>query len=274
MLTRSPFPGMDPWIEGYWNDVHSRVIEEVADQIGAALPDGLFVSVQRDLYVVDPESPRTRQLYQPDVAVGDRGAELGHPGLSRTADDGGVAVAEPIRLAITDERVEQGHLEIRDLRDGRRLVTAVEVYSPTNKRGRVARAEYVRKRNAYFRGGANVVELDLLRAGRHLVAVSLDSLRDEDVTAYKCCVRRAGTAEAAATVEYYPLPLRERLPRVRIPLRPGDADAVVDLQQPIDVVYARRRLGEQIDYGRRLRPPLPPADAAWAAERIAAAGRT
>ena len=269
MLTRSPFPGMDPWLERYWNDVHPRVIEEIADQITDALPDGLFVSVQRDVYGVDPESPRTRQLYEPDIAVVEHRPVTG-PGGRPAADGGGLAVAEPIRLVVADDRVSQGHLEIRDLRDDRRLVTSVEVFSPTNKRGRLARAEYVRKRTAHFRAGANVVEVDLLRAGRHLVAVSLDSLRDEDVTAYKCCVRRPGSDAGPATVEYYPIPLRDRLPRVRLPLRPTDPDVVVDLQQPIDVVYARRRMGEQIDYARRLTPPLPPADAAWAAERVAA----
>ena len=273
MVTRRPFPGMDPWPERYWNDVHPRVIEEIADQISDALPGGLFVSVRRDVYVVDPESPRTRQLHEPDVAVGEHRPATA-PGARQANDGGGVAVAEPIRLVVADDRVSQGHLEIRDLRDDRRLVTSIEVFSPTNKRGRLARAEYVRKRTAYFRAGANVVEVDLLRAGRHLGAVSLDSLRDEDVTAYKCCVRRPGSVTGSsvgpATVEYYPIPLRDRLPRVRVPLRPTDPDVVVDLQQPIDVVYARRRLGEQIDYARRLTPPLPPPGAAWAAERVAA----
>jgi hypothetical protein len=259
---------MDPWIERYWNDVHPRVIEEIADQISEALPSGLFVSVQRDVYVVDPDSPRTRQVYEPDAAV------VGHDAATAarsSSDDGGVAVAEPIRLLVNAEPVSQGHLEIRDLRDGRRLVTAIEVFSPTNKRGRLGRAEYVRKRNAYFRAGANVVELDLLRAGRHLVAVSLDSLREQDITPYKCCVRRAAADGAPATVEYYPIPLRSRLPRVRLPLRPADADGIVDLQRPIDVVYARRRLGEQIDYNRPPTPRLSPVDAEWAAECIASA---
>jgi len=84
-------------------------------------------------------------------------------------------------------------------------------------------------------------------------------------------VRRAadtGPLEA----EYYPMPLRDRLPAIRVPLRVRDQDVALDLQRPLERIYERGRYDNRIDYSAVLSPPLPPADAAWAAERIAAAG--
>ena len=70
-------------------------------------------------------------------------------------------------------------------------------------------------------------------------------------------------------MEYYPLPLRERLPRLAIPLRATDPDVILDLQQPIDRAYAMGRYGMRLDYAALPPgPPLPPEDAAWAAERV------
>src|SRR3954470_17684496 len=48
---RSPFPGMDPWLESYWGDVHATIITDLADQISAQLPAELFVRVEEMVYV-------------------------------------------------------------------------------------------------------------------------------------------------------------------------------------------------------------------------------
>ncbi len=58
-------------------------------------------------------------------------------------------------------------LEIRELDPQRRLVTGIEVLSPTNKRaGSAGWLEYDRKRQVFLEGHANLVEIDLLRGGR------------------------------------------------------------------------------------------------------------
>jgi hypothetical protein len=30
---KSPFPGMDPWLEAHWGDVHARLIVEASNQL-------------------------------------------------------------------------------------------------------------------------------------------------------------------------------------------------------------------------------------------------
>ena len=64
-------------------------------------------------------------------------------------------------------------------------------------------------------------------------------------------------------IVYYALPLRQRLPRVAIPLRPSDDAVVLDLQDLIETCYRRGRY-DDIDYAEALRPPLEPEDAQWA----------
>ena len=67
--------------------------------------------------------------------------------------------------------------------------------------------------------------------------------------------------------------LRERLPTIRVPLRPTDMDSALNLQALIDQCYERGRYGKSIDYAKSLRSPLPEEEAAWVKEILSATGR-
>ena len=41
----SPFPGMDPYLEQYWQDVHARLILYACDQLEDQLPGNLIARV-------------------------------------------------------------------------------------------------------------------------------------------------------------------------------------------------------------------------------------
>ena len=60
-------------------------------------------------------------------------------------------------------------------------------------------------------------------------------------------------------------------PIIRVPLRLGDPDAPLAIQPLVDRCYAMGRHWLTA-YARPLDPPLPREDAAWAAERLQAAG--
>jgi hypothetical protein len=66
------------------------------------------------------------------------------------------------------------------------------------------------------------------------------------------------------------LPLRQRLPAIRVPLRRTDPDAALDLQSLVDDCYERGRYASVIDYSKPPHPPLPEEEAAWAKEALAA----
>lgn len=258
---------MDPWLERHWGDLHHRIVQYGCDLIAEQLPDTLFARVEETVYLLASERDVGRT--KPDVAVYESGSwapGAGGSGIASVAV--AVAVADPVRLRL--QPVVEGHIEIRKLEGDQPLVTAIEVISRTNKLDVRNRRRYLQKGDAYYAGGANVVEIDLLRAGEPLIDVPWDQLAPEQHAPYKACVRRVPPADADGEVEYYPLPLRQRLPRIRIPLQPADPDVILDLQQPIDRAYALGRYGAQLDYAAPPPPPLSPDDTAWATERVRA----
>ena len=72
--------------------------------------------------------------------------------------------------------------------------------------------------------------------------------------------------------EVYALPLRERLPKIRIPLREGESDVPLDLQALVEQAYENGRY-DDTDYASEPIPALDPADAAWSDELLKRAGK-
>ncbi len=70
-------------------------------------------------------------------------------------------------------------------------MTAIEVFSPTNKGTAADRDTYRRKRDDYLIASVNVVEIDLIRSGGDLLDLSLDGLPPVSGTTYRACVRYA-----------------------------------------------------------------------------------
>jgi hypothetical protein len=62
----------------------------------------------------------------------------------------------------------------------------------------------------------------------------------------------------------YPIGLRNPLPSISIPLRPGDQELKLDLQPLLEQAYENGRYGRTTDYTQPPDPPLEEDDAAWA----------
>src|SRR5436190_589956 len=125
---KSPFPGMDPYLEARWGDVHQSLITYTRDAIQPNLPMDLRARVEERVYV-QSESEVIRRVI-PDVYVAQY-----HPmpqGASHLAERGGASVAEPMQFAIGDEAVTEGYIEIREAGGGR-VITVIEFLSPANK---------------------------------------------------------------------------------------------------------------------------------------------
>ena len=255
---RSPFPGMDPWLELFWRDVHASMIIYIRDQLQGQLPPPLVARAEEDVFVdTDEDSPG---MVRPDVeVVEDSKPAAGEGGTAILAPP--IAVATPVLLRVPEPEVDR-HIEITDPRSGGRVITAIEVLSPSNKLPGRGRDAYRSKQRDFLTGGVNLVEIDLIRAGNWAFSIDEGVMAPAKRAPYMVCVFRATKSGERAL---YKLPLRERLPRIAIPLRPRDTDVVLDLQQSIDEVYERGRY-DRTDYRQPLDPPLPPEDAAWAAE--------
>ena len=175
-------------------------------------------------------------------------------------------LAEPLVIERVDEPETQRWLEIRE--SGGRLVTIIEVLSPTNKGSK--HDAYRERRRRFQSSGVNVVEIDLPRAGGHAVAAQDYACRWKDGTVpdYLVCVWRAVRPNK---FEVYRWRLRERLPCFRVPLRPADPDVALDLQPLIDTIHRTGRY-YMLDYAKSLTPELSAEDKTWVADRLSAAG--
>ena len=245
---RSPFPGMDPWLEhpARWPNVHQSVITYSRDALQRQIGDRYFVSIGERVYVEAPE-----QSYYPDVSIVEQPRAAAGTALEVDADRPVVVILEAVEH-------REVFLEILDAMSDERVVTVIEVLSPSNKRPGQGRDLYRRKQGEVLASTASLVEIDLLRDGECTVA--LPSQRHGD-SAYRVVVSPAANRFRR---ELYPIRLRDRLPRVAIPLLEGDRPAVLDLQAVLDETYEKGGFGRRIDYDKPPFPPLGPEDREWA----------
>lgn len=250
----SPFPGMDPYLEQSWGDVHARLIIYACDSLQGLLPRSLRARMEERVFVDSPQAGE-RDVY-PDVRVVERGR-----GPATAAVVGEVAAAQPLIIHLGDEPVTETFLEIIDVGSGRRVVTVIEFLSAANKRPGAGQELYVKKQGELLAENVSLVEIDLLRAGRSVLSVDPRRIPPSHRTLYRVVVRRGWLPFQA---EVYAAPLRQRLPVIWVPLRETDPDVPLDLQALLDRCYDNGGYANDIDYEAEPDPPLPPADADWA----------
>lgn len=245
---------MDPFIEafGLWGDFHDKLIGEIERELSRKLPPRYVARIRERTYVdrVDPgQGESSRSPFEPDVSVRSSGPSSREP-------YGSAAVAEVdpqsvVMHALIEIEYHEIFLEIRELDPQRRLVTCIEVLSPSNKRfGSAGWLQYDRKRQVFLEGHANLVEIDLLRHGRRR---SMDEPWP-DSPYYLLAMRKSD----APTCRVWPAYMNRRLPELSIPLAPPDEELRLPLQPLVDAIYSRSRYEVDIDYARSLEPPLRP----------------
>jgi hypothetical protein len=250
---KSPFPGMDPYLEAHWGDVHTSVVTYARDQLRRQLPAGLQVRVEERVTVaVDEGGP---QAFYPDVRILER-----HPTFASTFAATATIAAEPLLVPLEIEPETERSIHIIDSHSGNRLVTAIEVLSPSNKSGPKGRRAYHTKQQELIAGGVNLIEIDLLRDGAYMLTAPPANVPDKYMWPYRICVFRAARPSRA---EVYRTSLREPLPAIRVPLRTEDQDVTLDLQALINLSWENGGY-EDIDYRQEPIPPLVGDDAVWA----------
>jgi hypothetical protein len=108
------------------------------------------------------------------------------------------------------------------------------------------------------------VEIDLLLGGKPVIPEGFVKLPRLDGTHYFISTERAG---AATLREIHRPLLRDPLPVIRIPLRKGERDVLIDLQPLVDRAHQAGRY-DMLDYRRLPDLPLPPEDQEWLRGRI------
>jgi len=253
----SPFPGMDPFLEsaGEWATFHGLFLHGILEALVPKVRPRYIVRAQTYVSVFQEPDEKVGTIV-PDVVVVE-----GESPLPPQTESGEVAVAvaapATVRLAFVQKR-EQVYLEIRE-RETRRLVTVIELLSPSNKRfGSPAWGDYLKKRDAIFASDVHLVELDLLRGGTRMPMG--DPLPPGD---YYAIISRSYRRPYC---EVYAWTLKDKMPTIPIPLLKGDPDVTLDLQAVFNAAYDRAGYDYSLDYSREIEPPLSPEDAKWVKE--------
>jgi hypothetical protein len=176
----SRFPGMDPYLE------HPTIFPGLHNRLIAGLSEALQAALPAPYF-----------------------AEIGER-----------VWVEALVTVPHDERREP-RVEIRMAGDGdERLVTAIEILSPSNKTpGERGRDLYLRKQRELLDSPTHLVEIDLLRGGLHTTALPLDYLQAiVGRFDYHVSIHRSDRFEDFLV---YPIRLAEPLPEVAVPLPPA-----------------------------------------------------
>ncbi|QDT39568.1 DUF4058 family protein [Stratiformator vulcanicus] len=247
----SPFPGMDPYLESpiHWVGFHQVLIVEILRQLKMPLrAAGYFADVGERIWLAE-----AGQRILPDLTVLRRPATMREPNVAVLDAD------EPIRVARTEIEYRQPYIEIYS-KDGNQIVSGIEIVSPANKSRGKGRRLYRRKQKETRRAGIHLVEVDLLRGGRPIVDLPPAVFENSKAHDYAINIGRRGSED----FEFYLLGVRERLPRIPVPLRARDTDVVLDLQVCVNAAFDTGPYEDRIDYTEEPNPPLEAEDAAWA----------
>ncbi|HUY32362.1 MAG TPA: DUF4058 family protein [Pirellulales bacterium] len=250
---RSPFPGMDPYLEdpAFWPDFHHEFIGALRHEIKAVLPKNYEARLDERVALVEAVPADAKEIL-PDVAVLRRGEHSS----ALPASSGGLLI-EPVSLLLfAEEEIRDVWIEIRR-RPDRELVTVVEVLSPWNKMG-AGRYEYLAKRRALGHQSVHLVELDLLVGGERVAAAQ--TLPNGD---YFALVSRS---DARPRGNVYGWTVRQELPSLPVPLADPDPDVIVTLQTAFAAAFERGDYGELIDYSQPPKAPLAESEFQWATE--------
>ena len=252
----SPFPGMDPYLEGYlWPDVHHALANKIRQLLAPRLRPRY--AVRLEIYVVEDTAPETEiGIMYPDVEIILTGSPQMLPPGDPAATTAATSQATPASLTIPilePVEVRIPTVEIRDAASNQ-LVTCIEILSLVNKR-EPGLAAYRQKRQRLYHAGVHLLEIDLLRRGVRPLAHP----RVPD-SPYLVALTRAHSGATAI----WPLGLRDALPDIPIPLREPDPDTLLELGQGFSAIYDEAGYDLSLDY-RQVPPPpvLSDIDTAW-----------
>jgi hypothetical protein len=271
----SPFPGMDPYLESpdIWPDFHNRLATQMSSLLNLSMPPPYYARLEMrpEVGVVEEEG-YTRRIV-PDVAV------VRHPWGSSNAGATGVLdapradISKFYEFTSLDESIQHQFVEVRDASRGHKLITLIEIVSPTNKRRGPDQDSYRQKQREVLASDASLIEIDLLRSGGRLFAEAglyPHVARLSPPPDYIVLVNRAWRrGKASRGYQIFPVTVRELLPCFPVPLREGEKEVLLDLQFAFNRAYDEGpyRRGA-VDYRSPPDPPLAEEHQAWATELL------
>ena len=238
---------MDPFIEAEeWQDFHLSLTAEIKRALVPQLPD--HYQLTAELIVKDRDDAEERagdRSYRPDVGI-----TLTDPDENVMNDSGGVATLTPPTKQYAAPVARQRHLLLRDRRN-QRLVTAIEVLSPSNKSSDLG--QHLQKLRTYWHSRVTTIDIDLLRGGSNPYPVGTSEYDEVwPERTYQVVI-----TEPNHRMSLWAIGLTEKLPTIPVPLSYPDPPAVLDLQRAFTELYTYSTYRPRtVDELTKLRPPL------------------
>ncbi len=250
-----PFPGMDPYLEHswIWPGVHTSLIAAMQLAIAGHVAPKYYVAIEERTYI---------SIDDPQSLVGRADATI--TGAPHLEPGGGVAtLPAPVMVQTpVSEEIRERYLEIRTVGEDR-VITVIELLSPTNKRRGQGRNDYAAKRLDVLASWTNLVEIDLLRGGLR------PAINPPPASHYYILLsRRPGRPNA----ELYPFSVTDAIPPFRVPLQRGDDEPELALGPLLANLYDQARYDLRLDYSKAPEPPLEGEFATWLDETLRAQG--
>jgi hypothetical protein len=251
---------MDPYLErrAIWEQVHTELIVDIRRHLQPLVRPRYHVSIEQRTYlaVLPPED---QLIGIPDALVFEPSGGFGSAVLIARPMVADVVAAEPEVGALPlPEEMRERYLEIRD-NETDVVVTVIEILSRSNKLSTAGREQYEAKRMNVLSSMTNLVEIDLLRAGKPF---AMKASRQSD---YRIVISRRQYRPRA---DLYLFDVRQPIPSFPIPLRPGEKEPILPLNQLLHRLYDQGGYDMAVDYSLPADPPLSEDDAAWAAELV------
>lgn len=247
---KSPFPGMDPYLEqkGVWSEVHTDLIVGIRQFLTPLLRPKYRVAMEQRNYLAVASSDDS--IGEPDLII-----SIDNPSAVQSAAPTMTATVEPLvgELPMA-ENVRERYLEIRAV-ETKEVVTVIEILSPTNKRAGDGREQYETKRAEILGSRTNLIEIDLLRAGRPM------PMGIPGTNHYRMVVSRKNERPRA---DIYLFSVRDVIPAIPVPLMRDDEEPRLDINHILHEIYDRSAYDMAVRYDQT---PPPPAfsteDLAW-----------
>ena len=257
-LISSPFPGMDPYLEGaIWLDFCQRLATEISDLLTPHLRPR-YVARLAVATIYDQSPEHEIGILYPDVEIIRRRKVKPVTSASTLVKEVVRPISKALTVPILDFSVRVANVEIYD-RQLNQLITSIEILSPVNKR-EPGLGKYRQKQRQLQEAGVHLLEIDLLRRGQR--PTFLPGVPDSP---YIITLTRAG----AAAMDVWPVRLQDELPVVAVPLRAPDDDLPLDLGLALSRIYDKAAYDLSLDYTQ---PPPPPAlsteDQTWLQQQV------
>lgn len=255
----TPFPGMDPYLERHslWKELHTSLIVGIQRFLNPLLRPHYRVAIEQRNYLA-LLTPDDELVGIPDVLIIPQGQQSNALSSSTMVAD--VSTIEPLvgELPVPEE-VRERYLEIRDIKT-QEIVTVIEILSPTNKITKDGRKQYEQKRSDVLGSTTNLIEIDLLREGKPF-DIKLPGNRSPRQSDYRIVISRTHYRPKA---DIYLFGIRNPIPNLPIPLRYGEAEPLLLLNQILHTIYDEGSYDLAIDYTKPPQPALSKENWIWA----------